>query len=73
MNAQVAERLSLENGLRKALNKNEFFLVYQPQMDIATEMITGFEALLRWQHPAFVPPRQIHTNCRKQRTDRADW
>src|SRR6202021_1144019 len=47
MNAQVAERLSLENGLRKALDKNEFFLVYQPQMDIATKMITGLEALIR--------------------------
>jgi diguanylate cyclase (GGDEF)-like protein/PAS domain S-box-containing protein len=58
MNAQVAERLSLENGLRKALDKNEFFLVYQPQMDIATKMITGLEALIRWQHPSLglVPP-----------------
>jgi EAL domain-containing protein (putative c-di-GMP-specific phosphodiesterase class I) len=48
----------LENGLRLALEKAELFLVYQPQMDIATGRITGLEALLRWQHPdlGLVPP-----------------
>ena len=51
MNAEVAERLSLENSLRVALERNELFLVYQPQMEIATGRITGLEALLRWQHP----------------------
>jgi diguanylate cyclase (GGDEF)-like protein/PAS domain S-box-containing protein len=51
MNAEVVERLTLEHGLRAALDKKEFFLVYQPQMDIATGTIVGFEALLRWQHP----------------------
>jgi diguanylate cyclase (GGDEF)-like protein/PAS domain S-box-containing protein len=58
MNARAAERLILENSLRQALGKNELFLVYQPQMDIATGMITGLEALLRWQHPelGLVPP-----------------
>ena len=58
MNAQLAERLTLENGLRQALDKKEFFLVYQPQMDIATGKITVLEALLRWQHPdlGLVPP-----------------
>lgn len=58
MNAQVVERLSLENGLRMALERNELFLVYQPQMEIATGRITGLEALLRWQHPelGLVPP-----------------
>jgi diguanylate cyclase (GGDEF)-like protein/PAS domain S-box-containing protein len=58
MNAQLAERLTLENGLRQALDKKEFFLVYQPQMDIPTGKITGLEALLRWQHPdlGLVPP-----------------
>jgi predicted signal transduction protein with EAL and GGDEF domain len=49
MNAQVMERLALENGLRLALEKKELFLVYQPQMDIASGRITGLEALLRWQ------------------------
>src|SRR5271169_230329 len=58
MNAQVVERLILENSLRQALDKKELFLVYQPQMDIATGKIVGLEALLRWQHPelGLVPP-----------------
>jgi diguanylate cyclase (GGDEF)-like protein len=51
MNAQAVERLTLESGLRLALQHNELFLMYQPQMDIATERITGLEALLRWRHP----------------------
>jgi diguanylate cyclase (GGDEF)-like protein/PAS domain S-box-containing protein len=58
MNAQVVERLTLGNGLRLALDKKELFLVYQPQMDIASGTVTGLEALLRWQHPelGLVPP-----------------
>jgi diguanylate cyclase (GGDEF)-like protein/PAS domain S-box-containing protein len=58
MNAQVVERLTLENSLRLALGREELFLVYQPQMDIATGRIIGLEALLRWQHPelGLVPP-----------------
>jgi EAL domain-containing protein (putative c-di-GMP-specific phosphodiesterase class I) len=58
MNAQVVERLTLENSLRLALVKKELFLVYQPQMDIATGRIIGLEALLRWQHSklGLVPP-----------------
>jgi diguanylate cyclase (GGDEF)-like protein/PAS domain S-box-containing protein len=58
MNAQAVERLTLESSLRSALAKEQLFLMYQPQMDIATGRITGLEALLRWQHPEFglVPP-----------------
>ncbi|HUY82011.1 MAG TPA: EAL domain-containing protein [Acidobacteriaceae bacterium] len=58
MNAQIVERLALESSLRLALDRKEFFLVYQPQMDIVTGKITGVEALLRWQHPelGLVPP-----------------
>lgn len=58
MTAQVVERLTLENSLRPALDKKQLFLVYQPQMDIATGEIVGLEALLRWQHPelGLVPP-----------------
>ncbi len=51
MNVHAVERLTLENNLRLALDKKELFLVYQPQMEIATGRITGLEALLRWQHP----------------------
>jgi diguanylate cyclase (GGDEF)-like protein/PAS domain S-box-containing protein len=58
MNAEVMERLTLENSLRHALERNELFLVYQPQMHLASKQITGLEALLRWEHPelGLVPP-----------------
>jgi diguanylate cyclase (GGDEF)-like protein/PAS domain S-box-containing protein len=61
MNAQVVERLTLENSLRLALGRAELFLVYQPQMEIVTGNITGLEVLLRWQHPDFglVPPNKF--------------
>jgi diguanylate cyclase (GGDEF)-like protein/PAS domain S-box-containing protein len=58
MNANAVERLTLESGLRLALDKKELFLMYQPQIEIATGRIIGLEALLRWQHPelGLVPP-----------------
>jgi EAL domain-containing protein (putative c-di-GMP-specific phosphodiesterase class I) len=61
MNAQVVERLTLENSLRLALEKRELFLLYQPQMEIASGRISGLEALLRWQHPelGLVPPEKF--------------
>jgi len=61
MNSQAIERLALENGLRLALARNEFFLEYQPQMEVATGRITGLEALVRWQHPqlGMVPPNNF--------------
>jgi diguanylate cyclase (GGDEF)-like protein/PAS domain S-box-containing protein len=51
MSAQVLERITLENSLRSAMGKDELFLAYQPQMEIATGRITGLEALLRWRNP----------------------
>jgi len=51
MNAEVMERLTLEHNLRSALEKQQLFLVYQPQVEIATGAIVGVEALLRWRHP----------------------
>jgi diguanylate cyclase (GGDEF)-like protein/PAS domain S-box-containing protein len=58
MSARVFERLTLENHLRRALEKNEFVLHYQPQVDARSNRLTGVEALLRWQHPdmGLVPP-----------------
>lgn len=51
MSARAFERLSLENSLRYALKRNEFFLAYQPQYDARSGKPVGVEALLRWQHP----------------------
>jgi diguanylate cyclase (GGDEF)-like protein/PAS domain S-box-containing protein len=51
MNAHVIERVEMENNLRRALDKGEFELAYQPEINIATRMTIGVEALLRWRHP----------------------
>ncbi|MCY9667043.1 EAL domain-containing protein [Paenibacillus alginolyticus] len=51
MNATFYRKMKLENGLRKAMEKDQLRIVYQPQMDIRTGQINGIEALLRWQHP----------------------
>ncbi len=58
MNLSALERLELENGLRKALRKEEFFLVYQPKVAAETGIVVGMEALLRWRHPeqGVIPP-----------------
>ena len=50
MNAHAQERLLLENGLRRAIERGEFVLHYQPQIDLQTNAVTGVEALIRW-HP----------------------
>ena len=51
MNAQALERLELEHGLRRAVERGEFVVHYQPKVSLATEVIVGFEALARWEHP----------------------
>lgn len=51
MKSDSLQRLTLENDLRRALSHNELMLYYQPQMDIETGDIVGFEALIRWLHP----------------------
>ena len=51
MNNLVLERMALESSMRKGLERGEFFLVYQAQVDTQTGTIFGMEALLRWQHP----------------------
>jgi diguanylate cyclase (GGDEF)-like protein len=58
MNVHTLERLELESDLRRALERGEFLLHYQPKVEIRSGRITGVEALLRWKHPlrGLVPP-----------------
>lgn len=51
MNAQAVHRLELENDLRRAIARQEFFLAYQPVVDLATGRLLELEALVRWAHP----------------------
>jgi predicted signal transduction protein with EAL and GGDEF domain len=51
MNATALERLKLEGDLRKAIEKEEFILHYQPRVDVECNCIVGTEALIRWNHP----------------------
>jgi len=61
MNARALERLSLEGQLRRALERDQFVLYYQPKVDVAAPRIVGAEALLRWRHPelGMVPPTRF--------------
>jgi len=58
---QSIERLTLESALRRALERDQFALHYQPKVDMASGQITGVEALLRWTHPdlGVLPPAQF--------------
>jgi diguanylate cyclase (GGDEF)-like protein len=51
MQIAVQHRLEMEADLRRAVGTDELFLVYQPTVDLETELISGVEALLRWRHP----------------------
>ncbi|WP_170298642.1 bifunctional diguanylate cyclase/phosphodiesterase [Massilia eburnea] len=51
MNEQLGERLRIESALRTGLERREFELHYQPQVDCTTGRIMGMEALIRWRHP----------------------
>lgn len=58
MNVNSMERLRLETDLRKAVNRDELVLFYQPKVETATGKLVGAEALVRWRHPEYgmVPP-----------------
>jgi diguanylate cyclase (GGDEF)-like protein/PAS domain S-box-containing protein len=58
MDARMQARRNLEIDLRKAIANGEFELFYQPLVDMKTEYVTGFEALIRWHHPerGMIPP-----------------
>lgn len=51
VNTAITNQLSLERDLRKGLEREEFFVVYQPQIDLRTGEVVGLEALVRWKHP----------------------
>ncbi|MDO9244486.1 MAG: PAS domain S-box protein, partial [Rhodocyclaceae bacterium] len=58
MNRRALDRLKIESGLRRGIDRNELFLHYQPKVDIQSGRIVGAEALVRWNHPerGLVPP-----------------
>jgi diguanylate cyclase len=61
MTVSAQEKLELENDLRKALERKELQVYYQPLVDLQTQELRGFEALLRWQHPklGLMPPAKF--------------
>lgn len=58
MHSKAMERLQLENDLRRAIENQEFVVYYQPVVSLKDGAVTGFEALVRWQHPerGLIPP-----------------
>ena len=61
MNTQIRRRFEVESDLRSALLNEEFFLEYQPKLDIKNNHIMGYEALVRWRHPKLgvIPPLEF--------------
>jgi EAL domain-containing protein (putative c-di-GMP-specific phosphodiesterase class I) len=63
MNLRAVERQVIESGLRKAIERHELVLHYQPKVNLDTGLITGLEALVRWMHPVWGmtwPVRFVH-------------
>jgi diguanylate cyclase (GGDEF)-like protein/PAS domain S-box-containing protein len=61
MNVDASEHLMLRNGLARAIERSEFVLHYQPQLDLQSGRVLGAEALIRWNHPemGLIPPSRF--------------
>ncbi|KWS51956.1 bifunctional diguanylate cyclase/phosphodiesterase [Pseudomonas amygdali] len=61
LTTQASERIALEQELRRALDRNQLSLAYQPKISLLTHALIGAEALIRWNHPTFgdVPPEHF--------------
>ena len=61
LNHEVREKVMLESGLRRAIERGELRLHYQPKIDLATNRVIGAESLVRWQHPTrgLIPPSKF--------------
>ncbi|ROL73181.1 bifunctional diguanylate cyclase/phosphodiesterase [Pseudomonas chlororaphis] len=61
LTAQASERVALEHELRRAIERNELSLYYQPKISLSNQQLVGAEALIRWRHPTFgvVPPEHF--------------
>jgi len=61
LTTQIMSHVKLEVGLRRALQNNELYLQYQPQIDVRSAQLVGVEALVRWRHPEYgiIPPNDF--------------
>jgi diguanylate cyclase (GGDEF)-like protein/PAS domain S-box-containing protein len=77
MNEEAEQRLELETALRHALDRHEFVLHFQPQLDLRTGAVVGAEALIRWNHPTMgvlFPDRFLWvTNDAGMGTELGEW
>ena len=74
MHSEAAERQLLENDLRQAIERDELWVAYQPIVRAAGEEISGFEALVRWNHPSrgAISPDKFVPLGRRSRAHRRD-
>ena len=72
MRARKTDRLTLESDLRRAIEREEITILYQPIVRLDDRAVAGFEALARWNHPKLGPDvaRRIHHHRRRDRADR---